>query len=96
MKKNLMRWLSRFAMGLALFGFIVIVNFVLFFSYEQGADWNGNYGTLIIVGNIIFLANTANFPGNFQLGLPNLSQYFLFHRITPSQSEAVPAPPEPS
>lgn len=56
MKKNLMRWLSRFGMGLALFSFIVICNFVLFFSYEQGANWNGNYGTLIIVGNIIFLA----------------------------------------
>lgn len=56
MKKNLMRWLSRFGMGLALFSFIIICNFVLFFSYEQGANWNGNYGTLIIVGNIIFLA----------------------------------------
>ena len=56
MKKNLMRWLSRFGMGMALFSFIVIVNFVLFFSYEQGADWNGHYGTIIIIGNIIFLA----------------------------------------
>lgn len=56
MKKNLMRWLSRFGMGLALFGFIVIVNFILFFSYEQDTHISGNYGTLIIVGNIIFLA----------------------------------------
>ena len=56
MKKNMMRWLSRFGMGMALFSFIVIVNFILFFSYEQGEDWNGNYGTIIIIGNIIFLA----------------------------------------
>ena len=56
MKKNMIRWLSRFGMGIALFSFIVICNFILFFSYEQGADWNGNYGTIIIIGNIIFLA----------------------------------------
>lgn len=56
MKKNLMRWLSRFGMGTALFSFIIIVNFILFFSYEQESDWNGNYGTLIIIGNIFFLA----------------------------------------
>ena len=56
MKKSLMRWLSRFAMGMALFGFIVICNFILFFSYEQDFGWEGNYGTLLIIGNIIFLA----------------------------------------
>lgn len=56
MKKKLMHWLSRFGMGIALFSFIVIVNFILFFSYEQEFNWNGNYGTLLILGNIIFLA----------------------------------------
>ena len=35
MKKTIMRWLSRFAMGIALFSFIVLCNFILFFSYEQ-------------------------------------------------------------
>ena len=56
MKKKLLRWGSRFAMGMALFSFIVICNFVLFFSYEQKWHLNGNYGIIIIVGNIIFLA----------------------------------------
>lgn len=56
MKKNLMRWLSRLVMGMALFCFIVICNFILFFSYEQKWNLSGNYGILIIVGNIIFLA----------------------------------------
>ncbi|MBQ2706185.1 MAG: HAMP domain-containing histidine kinase [Agathobacter sp.] len=56
MKKNLMRWFSRFGMGIALFSFIVIVNFVLFFSYEQQGNFKGDYGTLIIIGNIVFLA----------------------------------------
>ncbi|MBR5127585.1 MAG: HAMP domain-containing histidine kinase [Roseburia sp.] len=56
MKKKLMRWLSRFCMGIALFSFIVICNFILFFSYEKQWHLNGNYGTLIVIGNIIFLA----------------------------------------
>lgn len=56
MKKKLLRWGSRFGMGIALFSFIVICNFVLFFSYEQKWHLDGNYGTLIIVGNIVFLA----------------------------------------
>ncbi len=56
MKKKLMRWLSRFCLGIALFAFVVIVNFVLFFSYEKEFNWSGNYGTLLIIGNIIFLA----------------------------------------
>jgi len=56
MKKKLMRWLSRFGMGIALFTFIVLCNFILFFSYERKGDLNGNYGTLIVIGNIIFLA----------------------------------------
>ena len=56
MKKNLIRWGSRLLMGMALFSFIVIVNFILFFSYEQQWHLDGNYGIIIIVGNIIFLA----------------------------------------
>ena len=56
MKKKLMHWLSRFAMGIALFSFIVVVNFVLFFSYEKNSNFEGHYGLIIIVGNIIFLA----------------------------------------
>ena len=56
MKKKLMHWLSRFAMGIALFSFIVVVNFVLFFSYEKNSNFEGHYGLTIIVGNIIFLA----------------------------------------
>lgn len=56
MKKNIIRWLSRFCMGIALFSFIIICNFILFFSYERSSHLEGNYGTIIIVGNIIFLA----------------------------------------
>ena len=56
MKKNLIRWGSRLLMGMALFSFVVIVNFILFFSYEKQWHLDGNYGMIIIVGNIIFLA----------------------------------------
>lgn len=56
MKKNLIRWGSRFCMGMALFGFIVICNFVLFFSYEKKWHLDGQYGTFIIIGNVVFLA----------------------------------------
>ena len=56
MKKKLIHWLSRFGIGVALFSFIVVVNFVLFFSYEQHFNFKGHYGLIIIVGNIIFLA----------------------------------------
>jgi signal transduction histidine kinase len=56
MKKMIIHWLSRLAMGMILFSFIVICNFVLFFSYEQQWHLNGKYGSLIIVGNIVFLA----------------------------------------
>ena len=56
MKKKLMRWLSRFGMGIALFTFIVLCNFILFFSYERQGDLSGNYGVVIVIGNIIFLA----------------------------------------
>jgi signal transduction histidine kinase len=56
MKKKIMRWLSRFVMGIALFTFIIVVNFILFFSYEQQSNFEGHYGIVIIVGNIIFLA----------------------------------------
>ena len=56
MKKRFIHWLSRFGMGIALFSFIIIVNFVLFFSYEQKSNVEGHYGFIIIVANIIFLA----------------------------------------
>lgn len=56
MKKKLIHWFSRFGIGIALFSFIVIVNFVLFFSYEQQSDLKGHYGLMIVIGNIIFLA----------------------------------------
>ena len=56
MKKKMLRWISRFSMGIALFTFIVLCNFILFFSYEQQWQMDGNYGAIIIVGNIIFLA----------------------------------------
>lgn len=59
MKKKLMHWLSRFSMGIALFSFVVIVNFILFFSYEQDFNWGGNYGPLLIIGNIVFLASLS-------------------------------------
>ena len=56
MKEKLLRWLSRFVMGIALFSFIVLCNFILFFSYEMQWHRDGNYGTIIVIGNIIFLA----------------------------------------
>lgn len=56
MKKEWLRWLSQFAMGLALFTFIIVCNFILFFSYEQKWHLDGNYGVMIIAGNIILLA----------------------------------------
>lgn len=56
MKKKILRWISRFGAGIALFTFIVLCNFILFFSYEQRWQLDGNYGAVIIVGNIIFLA----------------------------------------
>ncbi len=56
MSKNWLRWLSRFAMGIALFSFIVVVNFILFFSYLESGKIEGNYGKIIIAGNILFLA----------------------------------------
>lgn len=56
MRKNWLRWLNRFAIGIAFFSFIVIVNFLLFFSYEQKWNTNGNYGIVIIMGNILLLA----------------------------------------
>ena len=56
MSRKWLRWISRFAMGIALFGFIVIVNFVLFFSYVENGELEGNHARLIIAGNIIFLA----------------------------------------
>jgi len=55
MGKKLLRWFSRFAMSLMLFGFVVVCNFVLFFSYEQKWHLDGQYGTAIIIGNIVFL-----------------------------------------
>ncbi len=56
MNKLWLRWLSRFAMGILLFSFIVIVNFILFFSYLEKGQIDGNYGKIIIAGNIVFLA----------------------------------------
>ena len=56
MRKKWLRWISRFAMGIALFGFIVIVNFVLFFSYIESGTLEGEHARLIIAGNIVFLA----------------------------------------
>lgn len=56
MSKNVLRWLSRFAMGIALFSFIVIVNFVLFFSYLESGRTNEYFGKLLIGGNILVLA----------------------------------------
>ncbi|MBQ8626957.1 MAG: HAMP domain-containing histidine kinase [Agathobacter sp.] len=56
MSKKWLRWISRFAMGIALFGFVVIVNFVLFFSYIESGKLEGEHARLIIAGNIIFLA----------------------------------------
>lgn len=55
MRKKLLRWLSRFSMAIALFGFVIVCNFILFFSYEQKWNLSGNYGTVIVVGNILFL-----------------------------------------
>lgn len=43
-------------MGIALFSFIVVVNFILFFSYLEKGQIDGHYGKIIIAGNILFLA----------------------------------------
>lgn len=56
MKKKLLRWLSRFIMGTALFTFIIVCNFVLFFSYIESGTLNGAHARFIVAGNIIFLA----------------------------------------
>lgn len=56
MKKNVIHWVSRLVIGITLFSFIVIVNFVLFFSYEQDTHLHGDYGIIIIIANIVFLA----------------------------------------
>lgn len=60
MGKKWLRWLSRFAMAIVLFSFVIICNFVLFFSYEEKWHLEGNYGTIIIVGNIFFLGVLFN------------------------------------
>ena len=60
MGKKALRWLSRFAMAIVLFSFVIICNFVLFFSYEEKWHLEGNYGTIIIVGNIFFLGVLFN------------------------------------
>lgn len=52
MSKKYLRCLSRFAMGILLFSFIVIVNFILFFSYVE----NGNHAIMVISGNVLVLA----------------------------------------
>lgn len=56
MKKKLLRWLSRFAMGAALFTFIIVCNFILFFSYIESGTLNGEHARWIVAGNIVFLA----------------------------------------
>lgn len=56
MKKKLLRWLSRFAMGVSLFTFIIVCNFILFFSYIESGTLNGEHARLIVAGNIVFLA----------------------------------------
>ena len=56
MKKRLLRWLSRFVMGAALFSFIIICNFILFFSYIESGTLEGEHARLIVAGNVIFLA----------------------------------------
>lgn len=56
MGKEWLRWLSRFCMGILLFTFIVVVNFILFFAYTENGQIDGNYGKWIIAANIIFLA----------------------------------------
>ena len=56
MKKQLLQIASRIVIGMILFSFIVIVNFILFFSYEQQWHQEGHYGVILIIGNIIFLA----------------------------------------
>ncbi|MBQ8518479.1 MAG: HAMP domain-containing histidine kinase [Agathobacter sp.] len=56
MSKTWLRWLSRFAMGILLFSFIVVINFILFFSYMESGKLHGEYGRVIIAGNIVFLA----------------------------------------
>ena len=60
MGKKWLRWLRRFAMAIVLFSFVIICNFVLFFSYEEKWHLEGNYGTIIIVGNIFFLGVLFN------------------------------------
>lgn len=60
MGKKWLRWLSRFAMAIVLFSFVIICNFVLFFSYEEKWHLEGNYGTIIIIGNIVFLGVLFN------------------------------------
>ena len=56
MKKQWLQWLSRFAAGILLFSFIIICNFVLFFSYQERWNSEGSYGTVLIIGNTLFLA----------------------------------------
>ena len=56
MKKKLLRWLSRFAMGAALFTFIIVCNFILFFSDIESGTLNGEHARWIVAGNIVFLA----------------------------------------
>ena len=56
MGKKILRWISRFAMGVLLFGFVIICNFVLFFSYIESGTLEGEHARLIVAGNVIFLA----------------------------------------
>ena len=56
MGKKMLRWMSRFAMGVSLFCFVIICNFILFFSYIESGTLDGEHARLIVAGNVIFLA----------------------------------------
>jgi len=56
MKVKWMRGLSRFAMGVLLFAFVVTCNFILFFSYEGFQGLKGSHARAVVIGNVLFLA----------------------------------------
>lgn len=56
MKKKVMRVLSRFFMGVALFTFVIVCNFILFFSYMEDNNLQGAHARLVVGANVIFLA----------------------------------------
>ena len=56
MRAKWIRAISRFAMGVLLFGFVVSCNFILFFSYEGFQEVGGSHARIVIIGNILFMA----------------------------------------